>query len=112
MRHREDYRAAGVPMLPAVASERHVARQIVLYTWLTVFATLLLALASGWPYGVIALLAGAWLLMMAHRLNARVHRDESAEPLRLFNMSNSYLTVVFCAISVDSVLALRTMLGK
>ena len=32
MRHREDYRAAGVPMLPAVATERHVAKQILVYT--------------------------------------------------------------------------------
>ena len=50
MRHREDYRAAGVPMLPAVATEQHVAKQILVYTWLTAFATLLLALATGWLY--------------------------------------------------------------
>jgi len=28
MRHKEDYRAAGIPMLPAVATEPHVANQI------------------------------------------------------------------------------------
>ena len=40
MRYKEDYQAAGVPMLPAVATERQVTRQIVVYTWLTVAATL------------------------------------------------------------------------
>jgi protoheme IX farnesyltransferase len=40
MRYKDDYRAAGVPMLPAVATERQVTRQILVYTWLTVLATL------------------------------------------------------------------------
>ena len=47
MRYKEDYRAAGVPMLPAVATERQVTKQILIYTWLTVLATLALALATG-----------------------------------------------------------------
>src|ERR1700679_3374917 len=46
MRYKEDYKAAGVPMLPAVATERQVTRQILFYTWLTVAATLVLALAA------------------------------------------------------------------
>jgi protoheme IX farnesyltransferase len=112
MRHREDYRAAGVPMLPAVATERHVARQIVIFTWLTGFATLLLALGTGWVYSSVALLSGGWLLIMAHRLEARVRVGDPARPQRLFNRSNSYLTAIFCAIAVDSVLALPTLLGK
>ena len=52
MRYKEDYRAAGVPMLPAVATERQVTKQILIYTWLTVLATLALALATGWLYAV------------------------------------------------------------
>ena len=43
MRYKEDYQAAGVPMLPAVATERQVTKQILVYTWLTVAATLALA---------------------------------------------------------------------
>ena len=45
MRYKEDYQAAGIPMLPAVATERQVTKQIVIYTWLTVAATL--ALVAG-----------------------------------------------------------------
>src|SRR5271166_5986490 len=44
MRYKEDYIAAGVPMLPAVATERQVTKQILIYTWLTVLATLVLGL--------------------------------------------------------------------
>jgi heme o synthase len=111
MRRTDDCRAAGVPMLPAVASECHVAKRIVDYTWLTVSATLLLAFATGWLYGAVALLAGSWLLAMAYQLQARVRRGESAQPLKLFQRSNNYLSAVFCALAVDSALALPMLLG-
>src|ERR1700742_443977 len=77
MRYKEDYQAAGVPMLPAVATEREVTKQILVYTWLTVLATLTLALATGWLYASVALLAGTWFLAMAHQLYAGVRRGES-----------------------------------
>ena len=54
MRYKDDYKAAGVPMLPAVATERQVTKQILIYTWLTVLATLVLALAAGWLYAAVA----------------------------------------------------------
>jgi protoheme IX farnesyltransferase len=111
MRHSEDYRAAGVPMLTVVATERHVAKQILVYTWFTAFATLLLALATGWLYDAVAGLAAAWLLVTAHRLYARVRRGEPVEPLRLFQRYSIYLAAVFCALTVDSVLALPNLLG-
>lgn len=112
MRHRDDYRAAGVPTLPAVATERRVARQMLNYSWLTAIATLLLTMATGWLYGTVALLAAAWLLMMARHVNARVRRGEPIDPLRVFKRSNTYLSVVFCAAAVDSALALPNLLGR
>jgi protoheme IX farnesyltransferase len=110
MRYKEDYQAAGVPMLPAVATERQVTRQIVVYTWLTVVATLVLALAAGWLYTAVAAVAGAWFLTMAHQLYAAVRRGEPVKPLRLFLQSNNYLAVVFCALALDSAMALPTLL--
>ncbi|MDT5251912.1 MAG: heme o synthase [Mycobacterium sp.] len=110
MRYKEDYKAAGVPMLPAVATERQVTRQILFYTWLTVAATLVLALAAGWLYTVVVVLAGVWFLAMAHQLYAGVRRGEAVKPLRLFLQSNNYLAVVFCALALDSALALPTLL--
>jgi protoheme IX farnesyltransferase len=112
MRYKEDYRAAGVPMLPAVATERRVIKLILVYTCLTVLATLLLTFATGWLYGAIALLAGAWLLVMAYQLHARERHNKPVEPLRLFQRSNTYLATVFCALAVDSALALPGLLGQ
>jgi heme o synthase len=110
MRYKEDYQAAGIPMLPAVATERQVTKQILIYTWLTVAATLALALAAGWLYTAVAAMAGVWFLAMAHQLYAGVRRGEPVKPLRLFLQSNNYLAVVFCALALDSALALPTLL--
>jgi heme o synthase len=110
MRYKDDYKAAGVPMLPAVATERQVTKQILIYTWLTVAATLALALATGWLYTAVAAVAGVWFLAMAHQLYAGVRRGEPVKPLRLFLQSNNYLAVVFCALALDSAMALPTLL--
>ncbi len=77
MRYKDDYKAAGVPMLPAVATERQVTKQILIYTWLTVAATLVLALAAGWLYTAVAAVAGVWFLAMAHQLVRRGARAAS-----------------------------------
>ena len=79
MRYKEDYKAAGVPMLPAVATERQVTKQILIYTWLTVLATLVLALATGWLYAAVAVVAGVWFLAMAHQLYAGVRAGASGQ---------------------------------
>jgi heme o synthase len=110
MRYKDDYKAAGIPMLPAVATERQVTKQILIYTWLTVATTLALALAAGWLYTAVAAVAGVWFLTMAHQLYAGVRRGEPVKPLRLFLQSNNYLAVVFCALALDSALALPTLL--
>ena len=100
---------AGVPMLPVVATEKQVTRQILIYTWLTVLATLALVPAAGIVYAVVAVAAGAWFLYMAHQLYTGVRRGESVKPLRLFLQSNNYLAVVFCGLAVDSVLGWATI---
>lgn len=111
MKYKEDYRAAGVPMLPVVATERQVTNQIVVYTWLTVAATVALIPAAGWLYAVVAVLAGGWFLALAHRLRAGVRRGEPVKPLKLFLQSNNYLAAVFCALAVDSVIPLPLLFG-
>jgi protoheme IX farnesyltransferase len=104
-RYREDYAAAGVPMLPVVATPRRVAREIVLYTWLTVAATLALwPLATGWVYGVLAAVAGIVLLAGAYRLYTDTVRGRVAKPMTFFHLCNSYLAFVFVAVAVDTFL--------
>lgn len=46
MRYKEDYKAAGVPMLPVIATEERVTRQMLIYTWLTVITSLTLIPAT------------------------------------------------------------------
>jgi len=109
MRYKEDYEAAGVPMLPVIATEERVTKQILVYTWLTVLTTLALVPAAGVIYAAVAVVAGAWFLLMAHQLYSGVRRGESVKPLRLFLQSNNYLAVVFCGLAVDSVLGWDTI---
>lgn len=109
MRYREDYAAAGVPMLPVVQTERVVVRQIVLYSWAMVACSLLLIPASSWIYAAVAVPAGLWFLALAHLLHVRVLRGEAAKPMTLFHISNLYLTLVSVAWAVDSVVGLPVL---
>jgi len=103
MRYRDDYRAAGVPMLAVVRSESIVALQSVLYAWATVVCSLLLIPVGqmGWIYSAVAAGAGAWFLVTAHQLYAKAIRGGDTRPMRLFHGSITYLTLVFVAVAVD-----------
>ena len=114
-RYREDYARAGVPMLPVVAPARRVAVEITVYTWLTVAASLALwPLGAGWVYGALAAVAGAVLIVSAHRLLRQTTRGAAdnaagaaagvglAKPMQFFHLSNSYLAFVFVAVAVDT----------
>ncbi|MBI9000510.1 heme o synthase [Corynebacterium sp. CCM 9185] len=109
MRYKEDYRAAGVPMMPVVRTESQVTRQIVLYTWATVITTFLLIPAAGFIYAAVAVAAGAWFLIMAHLLHRAVLRGVEVKPLKLFILSNNYLAAVFVALSLDAFFGLETV---
>ncbi|HEX3785455.1 MAG TPA: heme o synthase [Pseudonocardiaceae bacterium] len=106
IKFRDDYKAAGVPMLPVVATPQQVSRQIVIYTWATVACTLLLIPATGWVYAACAIVFGGWFLATAHRLHHAVLRGRKHNPMTLFHVSNTYLMLVFVALAVDSVLSL------
>jgi protoheme IX farnesyltransferase len=103
-RYREDYARAAVPMLPVVAGPRRVARDVVVYSWLTVAASLALwPLSAGWVYGVLAAGAGAVLILAAHKLYRHTKLDDgSAKPMVFFHLSNSYLAFVFVAVAVGT----------
>lgn len=102
MRFRDDYAAAGVPMLPVVASPTAVARRILRYSYAMVAASLvLLAFDPGWFYGVSAAVLGGGFLVQAHRLDARVRRGEDPRPMVLFHASISYLALLFSAVALS-----------
>ncbi len=107
LRFRDDYAAAGVPMLPVVADTVVVARRIVVYAWVMVAVSLLLwPVASTTPvYAVAALLLGGGFLLEAHRLLGRARRGDAAlAAMRLFHASISYLTLLFVVIAIDPLL--------
>lgn len=103
IRYLEDYRSAGVPMLPVVAKNTVVARQIILYAWAYLAATLLLIPVAqmGLIYSVVAILSGAWFTWESHRLYSQAVRGEVENPMRLFHGSITHLTVLFLAIAID-----------
>jgi len=105
VKFKDDYARAGIPMLPVVASMRRVGVEVVVYTWLTVAASLAL-----WPlgmtpvYGLTAIIVGVLFLFEAHRLAARAFRGEAVRPMRLFHWSITYLTLLFIAVAVDALI--------
>jgi protoheme IX farnesyltransferase len=107
MKFKDDYAAAGVPMLPVVAPAATVARKILVYSYLMVGATLALAPYAGWIYAACAAGLGGWFLVEAHRLRSRVAGGEAAAPMRLFHLSIAYLTLLFAAVAVTALLPWR-----
>lgn len=108
MRFKDDYAAAGIPMLPVVAEDTAVARRTVVYAWATVVTSLALVPAGdmGWIYLVVAMLAGLVFVREAHQLLRRAKDPAnttlaSLKPMRLFHYSISYLTILFVAVAVD-----------
>ena len=109
MRYREDYAAAGVPMLPVVAPAAAVSVRIVVYSWVMVAWSLLLLPATSWVYLAVALLSGAYFILKAHRLHSEVKAGGEVSPMPLFHLSNLYLCVLFAAIAVDAALGLPVL---
>lgn len=109
IRYREDYAAAGVPMLPVVAGARTVARQIVAYSYVMVATSLLLwpVASMGWLYPSAALVLGVAFLVESHLLLGRAARSDNVsdlKPMRLFHWSNLYLSLLFFAVALDPLL--------
>jgi protoheme IX farnesyltransferase len=108
MRYKDDYAAAGVPMLPVVRSPQVVGVQIVLYSWALVVSTLLLIPASnlGWIYTVTAVATGAWFLIGATSLYISSKSGDVKNPMRLFHRSITHLTILFIALAIDPLVKL------
>ncbi|MEU7021368.1 heme o synthase [Streptomyces sp. NPDC046203] len=106
MKVKEDYARAGVPMLPVLASNKVVAKQIVLYSWVMVGVSLLLTPLgyTGWFYTAVALVTGGWWLWEAHALLGRAKSEVTGAKLkemRLFHWSITYVSLLFVAVAVD-----------
>ncbi len=101
IRYRDDYRAAGIPMLPVVAGIPAAARQIVVYSFVVTGVSLALVPVStlSWGYASAATVLGLMFIVQAIRL----HGDPTPQrAIKLFTFSNLYLALLFAAIAVDT----------
>jgi len=117
IKYREDYRAANIPMLPAVRSATSVGRHIVGYSWVMVLTSLALIVVApmGWVYSIGTVVLGAAFLVQAYRLLSRIKADRRDAELtaddyspaslkramQLFHGSITYLAVIFLLVGLD-----------
>lgn len=100
IRHRGDYAAAGVPMLPVVVPLHETVRSMVGYTVAVVSVSLVLVPVAGLGpiYAASAAVLGALFLWRTIGL-ARDATESRA--MGVFTFSISYVTALFLALSVD-----------
>jgi protoheme IX farnesyltransferase len=100
LRHAGDYRAAGVPMLPAVRGARETAVSILVYSVIVVAVSLtLLPVAElGALYLGAAVVLGGLLVGGAVRV---LRHGGGRAAMSLFRFSITYLALLFAAAAVD-----------
>jgi protoheme IX farnesyltransferase len=101
MKYKDDYAAAGIPMLPVVRGIEETTRQIAAYAMITVAVTFAMPL-TGWVgrfYAVSVFVLGAVFVVRALAL-MRTPSPQAA--IKFFGWSNVYLMLVFVAVAVDA----------
>ncbi|MFZ4504962.1 MAG: heme o synthase [Microbacteriaceae bacterium] len=109
LRYASDYAAADVPMLSVLRPKVAVGLQVILYAWATVVTSLILIPAGqmGVVYTAVSVLVGAWFLYEAHTLYNKTVDGVEYSPMGVFHASNTYLTLLFVAVALDPLVALR-----
>lgn len=100
IRYADDYRAANVPMLPAVVPFEHAVRQMIGHTVAMFACTLLLIPVAdlGAVYWVTAVVLGVLFIAATVWLG---RRPTAAASMRVFGFSITYVTVLFGAMTLD-----------
>jgi heme o synthase len=105
MKFKRDYATAGVPMLPVVADDRRVAREMIVYGLAMVASSLALWPLAGmtWFYGVVATGLGAWFMVSCVTMLRRAKDPSRGKigAMKVFHASITYLTLLFVAVAVD-----------
>ncbi len=103
IRHTEDYRAAGVPMLPVVASMKETIRSMIAYSVILTVSTLVLVPVAnlGLIYGITALVFGVAFVIGTIALGSN---PTEARSMRLFSFSITYVSAIFLALTLDVLL--------
>jgi protoheme IX farnesyltransferase len=93
-------------MLPVVRGEAETARQIVIYSLLLVGVSLLLWPAAGMGLIYVVAAIGLGVLFLVYALRLRRDAADGRAAIGLFRYSISYLTLLFAAVAVDSLVRL------
>jgi protoheme IX farnesyltransferase len=105
IKYREDYRRAGIPMLPVTHGLKRTRREIFWYSvsMLLPVAGVVALHAAGWIFGIVAAAATLGMVLYAWRL---LRSTDERQAMPLFHYSCLYLFVVFGALTIDRVVAL------
>ena len=97
---KDEYARAGIPMLPAVATERETAVQILAYTVILAAVSLIPVFTGllGVLYAVAAIALGGRFILLAYRL-LRTHSPLAARATFLYSLL--YLALLFAAMGAD-----------
>lgn len=103
IRHSDDYKAAGVPMMPVVVSLERTVRSMTTYAVLLLVSTLVLIPVAdvGLIYGITAVVFGVAFVIGCVNLGSDPSERRS---MRLFTFSISYVTALFVALTIDVLL--------
>jgi protoheme IX farnesyltransferase len=98
---RDDYKRAGLPMLPVVKGIDSTLRQMMLCSYLLVSASLLYSFDSGhWFYTGAAIILGA---VFIYRIRVARHKKDHKAIWGVFKFSIIYLFGLFSAMVVDKI---------
>ena len=101
----DDYKRAGLPMLPVTHGARFTAAHISLYSLMLLAVSLLPHLSgmAGWLYLAAALGLGGRFVWLAEKLRRGAERKDGweADARRLFSFSITYLAGLFAALLID-----------
>jgi len=104
IKYKEDYSAAGIPMLPVVASIKSVQKQMWFHTiFMVIFSFLVLFSAHlpWWSYLITALLTLGFIT----QLTKISGRNSERSALKLFHWSITYLSVYSLMLVIGTILA-------
>ena len=103
IRYKDDYQAAEVPMLPAVATLHHTASRILAYSLVLWGLTILFGPVAdmGLTYYIAAIVLGGVFTGLAVQV---FRRPEPALAMRLFGWSITYVTLLFGAMAADEII--------
>ena len=104
LKYKDDYAAAGIPMMPVVRGDDSTRRQMFWYSVALIPATASLTWfgSAGWVYLVPTMLLTSYFVWLAWRL---MRSQDNTKAMPLFHYSCLYLFGVFGALMVDLILA-------